>query len=248
MKSGCFDKTKQGDTDAVPPSDWLNHFKDLLGNQHIKTNEEDSLIQFVNENRNKFVSELDNPFTIDDVKIAITSLKNNKASSFDSVLNEMLKCSAPVISKPLLGFFNTILESNIYPKLWKNDILGPLHKSGPLDDPNNFRGICVSSCIGKLFNTLLRQKLSTFCNKNKLINKYQGSGKKQSRTADHLMVLRFIVDHFVKGGSKKVYACFYDLRKAFDTVNRPLLLYNLLVETKLGANFWQFYKTFTQTT
>ena len=162
------------------------------------------------ENKNNFVSELDIPFTEVNIKTAIKSLKNNKASSFDSVLNEMLKCAAPIISKPLLGFFNTILESNIYPSPWKNDVLGPLHKSGPLDDPNNFRGICVSSCIGKLFNTLLRQKLETFCDKNSLINKYQGSGKKQSRTADHLMVLRFIVDHFVKGASKKVYACFYD--------------------------------------
>jgi hypothetical protein len=51
------------------------------------------------------------------------------------------------------------------------------------------------------------------------------------------MVLRFIVDNFVKGGSKKVYACFYDLRKAFDTVNRPLLFYNLLVENKIGGKF-----------
>ena len=61
--------------------------------------------------------------------------------------------------------------------------------------------------------------------------------KKQSRTSDHLMVLRFIVDHFVKGGSKKVYACFFDLRKAFDTVNRPLLFYNLLVENQIGGKF-----------
>ena len=95
----------------------------------------------------------------------------------------------------------------------------------------------MSSCLGKLFNTLLRQKLDNFCAKRNLINKYQGSGKQNSRTADHLMVLRFIIDKFVKGESKKIYACFFDLRKAFDTVNRPLLFYNLLVENRIGRKF-----------
>ena len=47
----------------------------------------------------------------------------------------------------------------------------------------------------------------------------------------------------VKGASKNVYACFYDLKKAYDAVNRPLLFYNLLVENKivivlLGEGLW----------
>ena len=58
-----------------------------------------------------------------------------------------------------------------------------------------------------------------------------------TRSADHLMVLRFIIDKFVKEESKKIYSCFFDLRKAFDTVNRPLLFYNLLVENRIGGKF-----------
>ena len=34
----------------------------------------------------------------------------------------------------------------------KKDILGPLHKSSVKTDPNNFRGLAFSSCLGKLFN------------------------------------------------------------------------------------------------
>ena len=237
MKSGSFDKTKQRSTDSINPSEWLRHFKDLLGKKSVKLKEEEALLEYVQLNRDKCISELDNKFTEKNVLDAIKSLKNNKASSFDSVLNEMLKCGANVLSKALVVFFNVILDSNLYPQQWKSDILGPLHKSGPLDDPNNFRGICVSSCLGKLFNTLLRQKLDNFCSRRNLISKFQGSGKPNSRTADHLMVLRFIVDRFVKGESRKVYACFYDLRKAFDTVNRPLLFYNLLLENKIGGKF-----------
>ena len=179
MKTGCFDKTKQSDTDSINPGEWFSHFKELLGKKS-ENSEEQALLDYVKQNRGKCVSELDDSFTEKNVLDAIKALKNNKASSFDSVLNEMLKCGAKVLSKALVVFFNTILDSNLYPKQWKMDILGPLHKSGPLDDANNFRGVCVSSCLGKLFNTLLRQKLDQFCSKNNLINKYQGSGKSNS--------------------------------------------------------------------
>ena len=213
------------------------HFRELLGKQSVNLAEEEALLNFVKLHRDSCVSELDTTFTEKNILDAIKSLKNNKASSFDSVLNEMLKCGAKVLSRALGTFFNTIFDSNLYPQQWKLDILGPLHKSGQLNDPNNFWGICVSSCLGKLFNTLLRQKLDNFCANRNLINKYQGSGKQNSRTADHLVVLRFIIDKFVKGESKKIYACIFDLNKAFDTVNRPLLFYNLLVENRIGRKF-----------
>ena len=237
IRSGGFDKTKPNETDSVDPITWFTHFKDLLGQQKTHSKEEEELISFVNQNKNEFISELDDSFSDSDVMQAIKSLKNGKSSSFDIVTNEMLKHGANSLSRPLAVFFNAVFNSNLYPSQWKLDILGPLHKSGPLEDPNNFRGICVSSCLGKLFNTLIRQKLDAFCIKHCLINKYQGSGKKKSRTADHLMVLRYIIDHFVKGEQKIIYACFYDLQKAFDNVNRPLLFYNLLVEYKIGGKF-----------
>ena len=62
----------------------------------------------------------------------------------------MLKHGIEPLSRSILLLFNTILTFNIYPVEWKKDILGPLHKSGDKSDPNNFRGICISSCFGKL--------------------------------------------------------------------------------------------------
>ena len=107
--------------------------------------------------------------------------------------------------------FNALLQSEIFPSEWKCDILGPLHKSGPLDDPNNFRGICVASCLGKLFNTILRTRLDNFVARHKFMQKNQTSGSAGSRTADHLMVLRFLIDKYVKNEKRILYACFFDL-------------------------------------
>ena len=38
---------------------------------------------------------------------------------------------------------------------WSYGIITALHKSGNKDDPWNYRGICISSCLGKLFCSIL---------------------------------------------------------------------------------------------
>ena len=224
-------------TDSVDPDIWLENFKNLLGPYKDSPDELVELENFVKLHKSETATELDLPFTKLEVENAIKKLKNNKATSFDSISNEMLKSGRSVLSEPLSVFFNAILLSETFPSEWKWDILGPLHKSGPLDDPNNFRGICVASCLGKLFNTILRTRLDEFVLKHKYIHKNQGSGSAGSRTADHHMVLRFLIDKYVKNEKRNLYACFFDLRKAFDTVQRSKLFHILLTKYNIGGKF-----------
>ena len=44
---------------------------------------------------------------------------------------------------------------------WNNGIITALHKSGNKDDPSNFRGICISSCLGRLFCSILNTTTRT---------------------------------------------------------------------------------------
>ena len=69
------------------------------------------------------------------------------------------------------------------------------------------------------------------------ISNLQGSGKKGSRTADHLLVVQFLTDKYVKQQGKYLYTCFVDLRKAFDTVPRIKLFYSLLHDYSIGGKF-----------
>ena len=149
-----------------------------------------------------------------------------------------------MIAKPLQNLFNHVLRSSIYPSVWKLDILTPLHKSGEKSDPNNYRGLAVSSCLGKLFNKILQRRLDNFCKKNELISNFQGSGKSGSRTCDHLLIVRCLFDKYVKTQGKHLYTCFVDIRKAFDTVSRLKLFYTLVKDYSIGGNF---LKTETRT-
>ena len=93
---------------------------------------------------------------IEELQIALKDLKNNKTSSFDKITNEILKCSGKIYKNAFLHLFNLIGQACFYPSAWKKDILHPIHKSNEKDDPNNFRGISIASCFGKLFIKLLK--------------------------------------------------------------------------------------------
>ena len=115
------------------------------------------------ENSNHLQSELaDNPISFEEIGKAIKKLKNKKAAGLDRIRNEMIKTSSGFIKYSLKKLLNLILQSGIFPTSWTNGIITALNKSGNKDDPSNYRGICISSCLGKLFCSILNMKLLNF--------------------------------------------------------------------------------------
>jgi hypothetical protein len=67
----------------------------------------------------------------------------------------------------------------------------------------NYRGIAINSCIGKLFNTVLNNRLDKYLIYNNLINKCQIGFSKKARTSDHIFVLKTLIGKYInrKGGN-----------------------------------------------
>ena len=153
----------------------------------------------------------------------------------------MLKCGFPHLKNCLLRLFNSILTHGSYPSNWKKAYLSPVHKGGTLDNPNNYRGISILSCAGKLFSTILTKRLDDFLKDNALINAVQIGFTKKARTADHMFVLRTLIEKYTKDKCGKLFACFLDFRKAFDTVIHAIMLYKLL-KNGIAGNFYNVIK------
>ena len=125
------------------------------------------------EDSNHLQSELDDPISIEEIDKAIKKLRNKKATGLDRTRNEMIKTSSSFIKYPLEKLFNLILQSGTFPTSWSNGIITALHKSGNKDDPSNYRGICISSCLGKVFSSILNARLLTFSNNHKILHRSQ---------------------------------------------------------------------------
>lgn len=63
---------------------------------------------------------------------------------------------------------------------------------------------------------------------------------KKCRTADHMFVLKTIIDKYLHK-KDKIYACFVDFKKAFDTVTHPAI-YLKLLNMNIGGLFYKLIK------
>jgi hypothetical protein len=94
--------------------------------------------------------------------------------------------------------------------------------------------------LGFFFSKILSNRLDKFLEGNNITCSEQIGFKKHSRTSDHILTLKCLIDKAFKL-SKSLYVCFIDLRKTFDTVNREALLHKLS-HYKLSGCFFNILK------
>ena len=67
--------------------------------------------------------------------------------------------------------FNNILHLEYFPYIWLTGNITPIFKKGDKGVANNYRGITVLSCIGKLFTRVMNNRLSKWVeHENKITN------------------------------------------------------------------------------
>ena len=115
------------------------------------------------------------------------------------------------------------------------------HKSGDPTDPDNYRGISVCSCLGKLFNRLLQKRLDNFLEDNNLLCPSQNGFRKGFRTTDNIFILKTVINKYLNRRNGKVFVCFVDFKKAFDSVWRQALLFKLL-DKGIGGSVYKIIK------
>ena len=184
-----------------------------------------------------FIAEFNNSFTADEVQSHINRLKNNKAAGIDLILNECLKNSSTSVVQAITKLFNVILDSGKVPSDWTIGLIKPIYKKrGSLNDPNNYRGISLLSCLGKLFTSIINDRLTSYFNDNNLIGQEQAGFRENHSTIDHIFVLHSVIDLYLSQ-KRRVYCAFIDYRKAFDTIDRTCLWYKMISNNIDGKLF-----------
>ena len=172
----------------------------------------------------------DDAFSEDEVKKVLKKLNNNKACGIDAITNEFLKTALDSDSFLALmtHYFNLVLSSGVVPECWTVGVIKPLYKNkGSNNDPNNYRGISLLSCFGKVFTSLINNRLTTYFDQNNTIGEEQAGFRSDHSVTDHIFVLYAIIDLFLSM-KKRLYCIFIDYEKAFDLVNRSFLWQKML--------------------
>lgn len=179
---------------------------------------------------------LDFLFTQNEIKQSILKLKNGKSAGPDLILNEFIKTNHNTLLPTLTNFFNILLQNGKMPKEWNLSLITSLYKNGDPNNTNNYRGLSVKSCLGKLFTGLLQKRLDNYLESNNLLSQYQCGFRKNHKTTDNIFVLKTLINKYLHTKKQNLYVCFVDFSKAFDTVWRSALLYKLN-KKGIGGNF-----------
>ena len=160
-----------------------------------------------------------------EVAMVICSLKN-KGSVLTDLSVVCLKKNIQVFSQHITLLYNFSIECETFPDRLKVAGVTPAHKSGSRDSIDNYRPISNLPVLSKVFEKLTLIRLMSFVSRYELLSDSQYGfrrGRNTSQAAIRLVTL------IMQAFSKKMYcACFFlDLRKAFDTVDHPILMLKL---------------------
>ena len=156
-------------------------------------------------------------FNIQDVMTKLKKLDKNKAPGNDGVHPHVISNLSESMAWPLYLIFKKSLDSGDLPDKWKESNVSPLFKKGCRMEPANYRPVSLTSIPCKILESLVRDRLMSHLEINKLLAKEQHGFVKQKACNTNLMeTIDFISQKIANKSSIDI--AFLDYAKAFDTV------------------------------
>lgn len=181
------------------------------------------------------------PANANEVEGIISALED-KPSNINNIPIFIIKKVSHLISPIICDIFNSSLTHGHFPTDLKHARVIPLYKAKSNKEKNNFRPISILPLLSKLIEKLMKNRAVQFINDSNILYNYQFGFREGRNTSD--AVLHY-VDECVTALDNKSFtiSVFLDFSKAFDTVNRDILLRKM---DRLGfrGNVNNFFKTY----
>ena len=178
-----------------------------------------------------------------EVEDAINTLKRNISPRSDGITAEFLQAGGEQLARQMHKLCNKAWEEGTIPEQWGKSILVPLPKKGELSDCSNYRAISLINHAGKLLLTVLLNRLKSHL--DPYLSEEQAGFRKDRSTVYQILTLELLAEKAKRQG-KKIYNCFIDCQKAFDTIKHEVIwttLESYGVETKMITLLQKSYET-----
>ena len=177
---------------------------------HKDTAEQED-ISFESSNREEY----NRPFTVEELEYNLSRTKNTSPGK-DGIHYQMLKKMPPEAKKYLCKIFNRLWQTSYFPPQWNTAIVVPIHKPGKNhSNSSNYRPIALTSCICKLLERMINERLMDFMEMNRLFSNVQCGCRREKSTLDHLVRMESAVRNAFVLGEHQV-SIFFDMEKAYD--------------------------------
>ena len=186
----------------------------------------------------------DYDITTEEINGIVKNLKRGKACGPDNILPEHIIHGGDYLILWLKKIFNEILHLEQIPSCLKEVEIISIYK-GKGKDPlltSNYRGISLSSIISKVFERVILLRMTPILEEKGVPHRTQTAYQAGISCSDATEVVQEVVKAYINSGSK-IFQCFYDLEKAFDSIEHTVLL-NHLYKAGINGKAWRVIGAF----
>lgn len=175
--------------------------------------------------KNKFEFSIE-PVTEQEIRNIINGLKNENSCGVDDISLFILKQISDHVLCSLVYLINQSFHQGCFPDVFKIARVIPLFKKGCSENIDNYRQISVLSTLSKIIEKAFHVRIVDFIEKNNILTPSQhGFRASKSIETASCHLLNYVYSCLDAG--KYVVSMFFDLSKAFDTIDCEILLSKL---------------------
>lgn len=231
-----------GDTITIK-SDMANEFNKYYVNTIIDIN---TSIPNVNPSDDTHYT-VDRPFEfravgIGRVKDYIKNMKKKNSRDCFDISANILSDAMPLIGTCLTDIVNDSFASSCFPEMLKQSIIVPIRKVPGTKAIEEFRPINTLPCIEKLVEKIACEQFTNYVEENNILCCEQ-SGFRKSHSCE--TAINYVISDWKESIEKNevVLAVFLDFQRAFETIDRNLLIKNLK-KNGVGDSALQWFNSF----
>ena len=227
---------------------WADHFQALgtpSENAHFDNGFLDTVARGVQEIltscTNDCTGALSQPLEYEEVAHICTNLKAGVSGV--SIDYEHIRFAGPPLWKHLFQSYKKFFENCSVCESLKTGVILPLFKGkgAKANNKDNYKGITLFPTLCKIYEMVLLNRLKNYASQKGLFSDMQFGFKEGVGCTEASFTILDTINHMLERGSK-VFGCFLDVRKAFDTVWIEGLLYKLFSEFGIGGRMWLVIK------
>lgn len=163
------------------------------------------------------------PCSVSEVLTIIKSLRNTKAVGVDELPTSIFKSCATLLAPVLVFLINLSFEQGEFPENLRRSKISPLFKKNNRKEISNYRPITLVPILSKIFERAMLNRMVSFFEKHNIISKEQnGFQKNKSTTLAAYSLVKSVIESI--DSKIPVVSVFFDMSRAFDSVNHDILL------------------------
>lgn len=184
---------------------------------------------------------IETPISMLEFTACLSKLKG-KTPGIDNISYPMISNTSEPVRQRIVSLYNKIF-TNYIPQIYKNSLIIPIIKpNSDKTDIKSYRPISLNSCVSKVLDKIISNRLWWFVTKKNLLNDKQLGFKNGKSTYDSLIYLDHIITQAI-ASKTHISLVSLDFAKAYDKIGIHTIL-DQLNQWKIGPNIFQYVRNY----